>query len=824
MEDERVSNSSDFARLLRYHRLAAGLSQEALAERARMSADGISALERGQRRTPRRETLALLADALALDDEQRVEFREAAARAALARRTATASFEPWPSAGVFDLPLALTSFVGRDAELHEIATLMREHRLVTLTGAGGVGKTQTALQVGCVIRDTEEIAVCFVGLAPISDPSQVPVATAFALGLQDAPSRPPLEALLAYLKGRTQLLILDNCEHVIAEAARLVEVLLVSCPRLRILATTREPLRTAGERAYRLASLSPDGAVELFTDRATAADYHFALTEENGPIVIELCRCLDGIPLAIELAAARVQVLGLRHLAKMIEGRLGLLRGGERKSPHRQQTMQATIDWSYQLLTGGERLLFERISIFAGGCTLEMAALVCGDEGQDRTDVLDILSSLIDKSLVTAGFAGDETRYQLLETTRQYARERLVERGEYEAIAHRHALALFQLSRVLTGNERPFCRNLGLPPNAIRKMRAERLNFDEAMNWTLARRGDVRLGQELAWRVPFLRVTDTLRWLKLALEHGAEETPSAVTVNLKIQLGAAFSELRDMKTAIATARSALAASQNLGDKRLTAKARRQLGRLLAHTWSLDDAESELREALNQWREVGDRRGIAAALWSLGLVALRRGSILEARSLYAEALETLGDGDEYLARLIESEYALAEHSLGNHESALTRLRSVTSIQEAEAADGGMPVDMTDMLREATFLIALERFEEARDAALHALAVTLDPQNPLPNYQAYAAHRLATVSVLHPGQVTDSERRERFEACAKLIGWNDAVAAAHGESTPWSVAPTELSVLRGELGMDRVAALLREGATLEHDQALDLLRLL
>ena len=252
----RSSGSSPFGILLRRYRVAAGFAQKALAERARMRARGIGALERGYRRTPQRETLALLVSALALSKEQHAEFKAAAARSVLLGRGASVTVGPWGDGAAAALPLALTSFVGRETQLNQIAVLVRDHRLITITGAGGVGKTQTALHVATALSEAGDIPVCFVGLAPIGDPSLVAATIASALGVQEMPNRPLLETLVAYLKNKSLLLSLDNCEHVITEAATAARVLLAGCPRLRFLATSREPLKAAGEFSYRLPSLS----------------------------------------------------------------------------------------------------------------------------------------------------------------------------------------------------------------------------------------------------------------------------------------------------------------------------------------------------------------------------------------------------------------------------------------------------------------------------------------------------------------------------------------------------------------------------------------
>lgn len=819
--EERAAGSSGFGTLLRRYRIAAGLSQEALAERARMSTNGIGALERGYRRTPQRDTLELLVRALALDDAQRTEFEAVAAHSASSRRKyASVTVGPWARAGTPALPLALTRFVGREAELDEIEALAREHRMVTLTGTGGVGKTQIALRVATALSG--EGAVCFVALAPICDAKQVVTAIASALGVQEVPNHPPLEIVLAYLEGKTTLLILDNCEHVITEVAGIADALLLKCPRVRILVTSREPLRTAGEYAYRLSSLSSSSALLLFSDRARAVDHRFALSDENTPVVAEICRRLDGIPLAIELAAARVSALSLQALAERLNDRFPLLVGGTRSALPQQQTMRATFEWSYNLLSPEEQRLFDRLSAFAGGCTLAMAFSVCSEESQDEAEILDLLSSLVDKSLVVADVNAGETRYTFLETAREYARERLAERGESEAIAERLARVLLELGRKIAGTETTYNARLDRPLEVLRTMRIERANFDEAMHWTLTRRKNTRLGQELAWRVPFLRANDALRWLSLALELADERTPRALTVNLRIQLGWCLVDLRDHEYAIVAARHAAAASRHLGEARLLAAARRLLGRALTHAWKLDEAEFELQQALATWRELGDRRATATTLSYLAFVAFRRGAHRQARRLNLEALEALGDYDDRYARLIKLELARAEYGLGNYEVALAYSCEAVPALEAEAAEGGLTCVIL-MLNHCTYLLARDGFDEAMEVALRALSAALDAQNPRPDLIPYIAGALAKIAVISPDIGTRADRSDRLESCAKLIAWNEAVCMARGEADADETFE-ERSILRRELGEDRLTALVSEGAKLDDGKAIELMRAL
>ncbi|MGA7286204.1 MAG: helix-turn-helix domain-containing protein [Candidatus Cybelea sp.] len=579
VEDEgRVSGPAGFGALLRQHRLAAGLSQEDLAERARMSREGISALERGHRRTPQRETLALLAGALALSQSQRVAFEAAARSEPRPRYGSSVTIGPWLGAEASVLPLALTSFVGREAELVELAALVRQHRLVTVTGPGGVGKTQMALHVGTTLSEATDRAVCFITLAPIVDPSLVVTAIASALGLQEVPNHPIRETLVAYLKNKAMLLILDNCEHVLVEVRPVVDAVLRHCAGIAILATSRESLRVAGEQAYRLPSLSvpsPEAvhrvnasngrtyaAIVLFADRAQAVDHRLALTDANAPIVAEICRRLDGIPLAIELAAARVNALSLRALANRLDDRFCILTGSV--TPRRHQTMRATIDWSYDLLSPKEQRVLEVLSVFAGGCALVAAEAVCAGEEVAEGDVLDILSSLVDKSLLIAGTEGTEPRYRLLESFREYAREKLAMRGELDDALHRHALVFLELAEQLqlafdSGPDEVWCT----------LVREELSNWRAALHWALTERGDVLLGQRLvgqlnvAWRT-FARV-EGRRWIALALELVDNRTPRSVLAGLAYCEATVSWQLREYQRSLTTCEDAITHYRTVGD-------------------------------------------------------------------------------------------------------------------------------------------------------------------------------------------------------------------------------------------------------------------
>lgn len=426
-----------------------------------------------------------------------------------------------------NLPQQITSFVGRENELQEIEALLEQHRLVTLVGMGGSGKTRCAIQTGAELLDRFIDGVWLIDLAPLSDPSLVVAEIAQMLGVRELPNHPLLEALLAFLERRRLLLILDNCEHVIGDVRRVAAGILRGGAGVSVLATSRENLSIAGEHVFRLPSLSLPAATALFTDRARAADARYVLADENGRFVSDICRRLDGLPLAIELAAARVKVLSPQQLAQRLDERFRILTGGDRSALPRQQTLRATIDWSFDLLDERERALFTRLSLFAGGWTLQAAAAVCGDEGvADDLDMLDSLSALVDKSLVSTEEHGDDRRYRMLFSIREYALERLREAAEAETTAGKHArfYAGFvrELQPLVDGLEDAEWR---------RRLGPEIDNLRAAIDWTIFQGNDRAAGlsllADIEWPELITNAQEALRWYEYAAEL-VNEMPDSI--------------------------------------------------------------------------------------------------------------------------------------------------------------------------------------------------------------------------------------------------------------------------------------------------------
>jgi non-specific serine/threonine protein kinase len=538
-----------------------------------------------------------------------------------------------------NLPMPLTSFLGRERQLAELPDLQARYRVVTLVGVGGGGKTRLALELGPRLLDRHPDGVWLVELAGIADGRLVPQAVTAALRMGETAGRPPLDTLLEHLRDRRLLLLLDNCEHLLDSAASLVHRVLTSCPGVRVLATSREALGVPGELSYWVPSLPhpgeavPAGAtamgaydsVRLFVDRARAGDPAFALTDANAAGVGAICARLDGIPLAIELAAGWTHPLGVDGILERLEDRFRLLVRSARTAPPRQQTLAAAIDWSYDLLSEEERALFRRLSVFAGPFGLAEVEAVCVEPGEARDDVLLRLSRLVDKSLVLA----DEGGYRCLETIREYAARRLREAGERPALARRHARHFARL----TGSRRP-----GELARWLARVGDELPNLHAALDWAIHE--DPALAVELATAIfPYWqlrgRMTEARQFLEALIEVTAD-LPGGRARALALGAACAYSQ-NDPRQALAWVEDALALAR-AGEPEPLAAALRVRGLLAMVSDDMTGAEACFEEALSVCRDAGDVSGEAQALHDLAQVAGLREQLAEARALFQHSLD------------------------------------------------------------------------------------------------------------------------------------------------------------------------------------------
>jgi non-specific serine/threonine protein kinase len=610
-----------------------------------------------------------------------------------ARPASSTHQTPAPVPRRHNLPLQSTSFVGRADERAEVARLLGTTRLLTLVGTGGVGKTRLALEVAADQLNTYADGVWLVDLAPLVDPSLLPQAVATVLGIREQPRDLVAQTLATALERRRLLLVLDNCEHLIVACAELAAALLRLCPGVRILATSREPLNVAGELAWPVPPLAlPDprlqpsvelvaryAAVRLFAERATAALASFRLTDRNAADVLRVCRRLDGLPLAIELAAARVRLLTVGQIADRLTDRFRLLVGRSRSAPARQQTLRATVDWSYELLGEPERQLFDRLAVFAGGWSLEAAEAVCSGDSVDATEVLDLLGHLVDKSLVLAELNRDGgARYRLLETLRQYGQERLAASASAEAVRRRHATFFQDL--VETAESK-----LAGPEEAIwlERLEQEHDNLRAALQWCLDAR-EPEVGLRLAgaaWRFWLVRgyLSEGSRWLAEVLRLASAAGSSASRAKALNAAGNLAGAQGDHERAGQLHEQALAARRELGDMGGVAQSLHNLGGVAAIQRDYATARRRFEEALALRRELGDRPAIARSVSNLATLALHREDDAQAAVLTDEALALFREfrDEDGIARSLLRLGLIAERR-GDVDTALAHLSDTLAV--------------------------------------------------------------------------------------------------------------------------------------------------
>jgi predicted ATPase/DNA-binding XRE family transcriptional regulator len=835
MEISDTDELSTFASVLRRYRLDAGLSQEDLAERARLSSVSISALERGTRRAPYRATVAALAQALALTAFDRTRLEVAAARSGPTRILG-------PNRNAIDpgrrtnLPIALSSFFGRKSELADIIAMLDTERLITLTGAGGVGKTRTAIEIGAAVAEKHPDGAWFVELAPLVNPSLVAPAILFALRNPESTSLSALEALVGVLQNKALVLLLDNCEHVIAEAATVTAALLRGCPKLRIVATCREPLRLAGERVYRIPSLAVPAAapsvsaaeatqyeaIALFTECARSVDHRFALTDKNAPVIAAICRRLDGIPLAIECVAARVTILSVEALCERLSRRFALLSGADQGAPPRHQTMRALIDWSFDLLSASEQRFFVRLSIFSDGCSVAAAAAVCASmpASDDDPDTLNILSSLVDKSLVVADLERDEPRYRLLEASREYGREKLLASDEAFAVRRSHAWTYLDIA------ER-FERGYQTAPDSrwFASAEAELQNWQAALQWSLGTGEDVALGQRLVgalWPVwKSFATTEGRRWIEAARKHIDERTPLSVVARIEFAEGNIGFALREHRVGLACMERATTLYRSLGDDVVLLRAQTLTGCVLTGIGRFSDAEPLLLECLARGRASGDHMLVAGILRALGVIrgdagnlSAARAALGEARALFAAAS---ADRDSLQVMLTRAEVEFragdSQAALHHASEALEKLGRFDAMREA-ATPAVILSNMT------AYLVVLNRYDEAETRAHQALEIAREQQHNAA--AAWTLQHLAAISILRP-QDPDFEPPDVLaERAARVLGFVDA--RIHDFGSPRQYTERQeyeriIERLQDTLGAARLRDLLTEGTAITQDEAIE-----
>lgn len=773
-----AKRNEGFGSVLRRHRVAAGLSQQALAERANLSVQAVASLENRRRNAPYRDTIERLAMALQLSANVTEELFLAAQRNGH-RGSSKNSRRIQPT----NLPRHFASFVGREDAIADIQNLLSDAPLVSIAGAGGIGKTSLAVHAGARELQNWKDGVWFVQLGRISDPRLASNAIGEALGVHEAGNRRSSDDVIAYLKTKRALLVLDNCEHMIGEVRRVVRGILQECWNLAILATTREPLGIPGERVYRLPPLAfpPTSvasaeeaanyaAVTLFVERACAAEGGFDLQESNVAAIAQICRRVDGIPLAIELAAAKIRVLSPRQLADQLKQRLAELRNTDPCAVPRHQTMRTLLDWSFDLLSSREQACFARSAVFVGGFSLEAALGVCGSDGLTRDEILAAVSSLVDKSLIVAEFGQGVARYRLLESTREYALEKLLERGELESTRRSHVKKYVELAEQLE------CERYTTPDRAwVPRVRAELDNFRAALDWSLGTQLDAVAAQRLAAAllpVWFARdVAEGLRWTEAAFATTGDGSPSRAVARLCVALAQLKQSVGRHEDALRAAQRALRLSDLAADPLLHARALQNVGSALSFLGRAAEGERRLHEALEAARRLQNFRLVAFVLDALGNAQTRSGDLRGARESFSCALsECHAIGAERLAANVAINLAELDFASGDTTAALHTAEEALALHQALGNERATAICMCNI---AAYLVRLERYDQAILWGLKALTALREFEAE--TVVLWALQHLAAAVV---ARTKDGCQRATEEAAraTRLIGFVNARAAA------------------------------------------------
>jgi len=760
-----------------------------------------------------------------------------------------------------NLPQQLTSFIGRENEITEVKQELESHRLVTLTGSGGTGKTRLSLQVAADLLDQFPHGVWFVELAPITDPDLIPQTILSTIGVQAQQGKTPIDVLKEYLHEKQTLIILDNCEHLVSASAHVVNTLLNAALRLKVLASSREAVGVKGEVSYPVPSLtlpnikqlptiesfSQYEAVRLFIDRALLVAPHFAVDKDNARHIAQICYRLDGIPLAIELAAARVKMLSVEQISNRLDDRFRLLTGGARTALPRQQTLRALIDWSYNLLSEQEQVLFRRLAVFAGGWTVESAEAVCGFGGIESVDVLDLLSHLVDKSLITVETNRKEFRYRRLETIRQYAREKLFETEEAIQIRDRHldyfrTLAEKAEFEIVNADQVEW----------LKRLQDEFTNIRTALDWSQEKQVEdgLRLGSAI-WRfcLRYGYTNEIVEKLNQLLQHpqaSKRTVARAKTLYMLTILAIWQSGQMDRARQIALAEECLSIYRELGNPEGEAAGLYAMG-VGHHRYGDPEALSYLlqslaiyrsinnktdicdvlivisqvssdpiqrrvclKEALALSRERGDVITMAGALDNLGNLATSLGNFPEARAYFEESLELqrpLG-APGYIATLAYF------HALAIYEGNLVQARILCD----EVCALGKQTGMTQSWQYLWVLVGLGYIElrEGNMAQAKVIFGQSIQQNQKADRIGFVVYAIEGLAGLHL-------RQEQFERAARLFAWADAMRDQIGDHRPpveQNSVDNDLAVIHSQLNDEEFAELSANGRTMSTEQAIAL----
>lgn len=773
------------------------------------------------------------------------------------------TFPPLKTLDIFpnNLPTQLTSFVGRENEIAELKQELDAHRLVTLTGSGGTGKTRLSLQVSADLLDRFDHGVWFIELAPLADPDLIPQTILSAIGISEQPNKTPLEILKEYLHEKKMLIVLDNCEHLVAASAQVTNALINASQGLKILASSREALGVKGELSYPVPSLSlPDPkhlptieqlsqyeSVRLFIDRALLVAPHFIVDKDNAPFIAQICYRLDGIPLAIELATARIKMMSVEQISARLDDRFRLLTGGARTALPRQQTLRALIDWSYDILTENERLLLRRLSVFAGGWTLEAAEEVCAGDGIESYDVLDLLTQLVNKLVVVVieGSQSGETRYRMLETIRQYAREKLLEARGGEQTRDQHlffftALAERAESELFTSRSVFWINHLW----------REQDNIRAALAWSLERNVEVGLrlaSAQMLYSVNSGSVREDSDWLSQLLD----QSDASISMPTRAKALNAHGVL-----SIITGRSiegmrlteeGLSLYRQLGDRKGEAYSLYVLG--VGYTFTSDLRKGRLfaNEGLEIYKELGDKAGIAEILTFLGAVGINkdyqraRSSLEEGLALYRE----LGPQDRIawclglLGRLEmwNADFILARKTL-EEALAIQRQLVVNDISETIISLGNLAfregnLEQARLQLDEGLQICREsgRTDMANWALAHLGYVALRQGDQAQAYKFFvdtpkrfveAASKIGVAYVIE-GLASLAVMQNKFDKAVQIFAWADAARDKMDDHRPpveQADVDRDFAVIRSHLGDAMIKTAYAAGRAMTMEQTIAL----